>query len=185
MRAVDRRVIHVQQTRRPQLGQNARFGPVPQTSPGRHTTAVDLVSRNISPAHALAQHMNDGPQRSPVVRRQPPGIPIPPRRTSRQQRSHTFPQVTRDKISRTHQILPTQHTTAKPHNELHSETISKTDDLRSSSPLFSGHWAERPRATRPWRSEMGEPAAGTPHGDTRRAAGTAGGRERRAAQKGP
>ncbi|MDQ0840495.1 hypothetical protein QFZ68_000175 [Streptomyces sp. V1I6] len=132
MRAVDGRVVHVQQARGPQLGQqylvqlrpDSGLGPVPQTPPGRHTTAANLFSRNVPPAHALAQHVNDAPQRSTVIRRQPPGIPLPPRRTSRQQRSHTFPQVIRHKISR-HPTDPADaNPTAKRHNELHSETIS-------------------------------------------------------------
>lgn len=107
MRAVDGRVVHVKQARAPQLGQqhlvqlrpDAGLGPVPQTPPGRHTTAADLLSGNIPPAHALAQHVDDAPQRSPVIRRQPPRKPMPPGRTSRQQRNHTLPQVIRHKIS--------------------------------------------------------------------------------------
>jgi hypothetical protein len=54
------------------------FGPVPQTPPGRHSAAADLFRRNVSPAHAFAQHVDDATERSPVICGQPPGIPVPP-----------------------------------------------------------------------------------------------------------
>lgn len=133
MRGVDGRVVHLQQARGPQLSQqylvqlrpDTGLGPVPQTPPGRHPSAANLFSRNVPPAHALAQHVNDAPQRSPVIRRQPPGIPMPPRRTSRQQRATRSHRSSGTRSADTQQILPTPHPTAKHHNESHSETISK------------------------------------------------------------
>lgn len=56
----------------------------------------DAAGPEEAPVLALAQHLNDAPRRSPVIRRQP----LPPRRTNRQQRRHTFPQVIRHRISR-------------------------------------------------------------------------------------
>ncbi len=108
MRAVDRRVAHVQQPDRPQLGQrhlvqarpDTGLGPVPKPPPGRHPTATDPLSRDIPPAHALAQHVNDPAQSRAVIRRQPTGIPPAPRRTWKEQWSNAFPQVIRHKINR-------------------------------------------------------------------------------------
>jgi hypothetical protein len=117
MRAVHCRVTHVQQTGRPQLrrkdlaqtGPDTGLGPVPQPPPSGHPAAAGPLRRHIRPAHALAQHVDDAPQSSTVIHRQPPGIPIPPRRTRRQQRSYAFPQVIRYKISR-HPEVPADTT---------------------------------------------------------------------------
>ncbi len=54
---------------RPDAGRD----PVPQTPPGRRPAAADLFRGCVPPAHALAQHVNDSPQHSPVIRGQPPG----------------------------------------------------------------------------------------------------------------
>lgn len=108
MRAVDRGVIHLQQALFTQFSQenliqagpHSGLGPVPQTPPGSHPTAAHQLCGNIPLAHTLAHHVHDAPQNSTVIHRQPPRIPVPPRRSNRQQRGHTFPQIIRHKISR-------------------------------------------------------------------------------------
>ncbi len=58
-------------------------GPVPQTPPGRHPAAADPLRGDVPPTHALAQHVNDAPQSSSVIHRQPPGMSMPSRRSLR------------------------------------------------------------------------------------------------------
>ncbi len=49
-----------------------------------HSTAAGPLCRDISPAHVLAQDVNDAPQSRPVVRGQPLWIPMTPHRPGRQ-----------------------------------------------------------------------------------------------------
>lgn len=132
VRAIDGRVVHLQQALLTQFRQqdlvqprpDARFGPVPQTPPGLHPTAPDLFCGNVPPAHALAQHVNDARNaarsstgRRPGYRRRLAG------RTGnsgamRSQRSSGT------RSADTRQILPTQHPTTKPPHGSHSEMIS-------------------------------------------------------------
>jgi hypothetical protein len=106
MRAVHCRVVHVQQTGRPQFRQkdlvqtrpDTGLGPVPQPPPGGDSAAADPLGRDIRPAHALAQHVDDPTQGSPVVRRKPTRTASAPRRAAGKQRGYPFPQVIRHKI---------------------------------------------------------------------------------------
>ncbi len=61
----------------------------------------------------------------PVIRRQPPRILMPPGRARRQQRSCSSHRPSGTRSVDTRQILPTQHPTPKPHNDLHADTISQ------------------------------------------------------------
>lgn len=108
MRAVDRGVVHLQQALFAQFcqqdlvqsGPYSGLGPVPQTPPGRHPAAAHPLRGDIPPAHALAQHVNDAPQSSAVIHRQPPGMPMPSRRSLREQRGYALPQIIWHKVSR-------------------------------------------------------------------------------------
>lgn len=122
VRGIGRRVVHLQQSVSTkfrqqdvlQAGPHSGLGPVPQTTPGRHPTAPDELRGYLPPAHTLAKHVNDAPQSSTVIGRQPPRVAVPTRRTNRQQRSNTFPQDIRHTISR-HPTDPAD-TTAQGHS---------------------------------------------------------------------
>lgn len=132
VRAVHRSVIHVQQARPAKLrkedlvqaGPDAGLDPVPQAPPARHPAAADPLGRHVHPGHTRAQNVDDPAQSRTVTHRQPTWRPPTPRRTRREQRSDTIPQVIRHKIIRHPQNSAAHSPTAKTQSHSHSEVIS-------------------------------------------------------------
>jgi hypothetical protein len=81
-------------------GTDADLGPVLQAPPARHPAAADRLGRHIRPGHTRAQDVGDPAQSRTVIHRQAARMPPTPRRTRREQRRDTFPQIIRHKIIR-------------------------------------------------------------------------------------
>lgn len=84
-----------------QAGPGANFGPVPQSTPRRHPGAAHDLGGNVAPCDTGPQHVQHACECHPVRNAQTPGIAAAPFRNGRQERSHTLPQVIRNK-TRTH-----------------------------------------------------------------------------------
>jgi hypothetical protein len=69
----------------------------------KHRPLNSCVTYSLAPSPGPgegAELRDDAPQRRSVFHRRPSGIPMPPGRTSRQQRGHPFPQVIRHQLGR-------------------------------------------------------------------------------------
>lgn len=109
------------------------LGPVPHTPPADHSRDVEQILRQLVPADPGLEHEHDPGQRSPVIGRSAPGVPVPPGRTCRQQRLNSLPQRVRNKIP----IMPTRV----------AGDPASTQELRS---VHSEMTSYTVRATVPW-----------------------------------
>lgn len=148
--AVDRAVVHLQQSRHPQLdqqrlvklGPDSGFGPVPQPTPAGDPRTTHHLAGDVAPGHTLAQDVDDAGQRNPVRDPKSPRVAVLSFRVGRRQRGYALPQLIRDKVDGHSQSLPRRTVNCPPTRRSHFETVSKS---RSMWMVKTVRWVAVPR----------------------------------------